>query len=313
MTLLYEDRRFLTHETGAHPEKAARIRGLDERLSEAGLEQRCRRVQWEELSRKRLSRVHSLSYADEVWAMAKSGGGDIDADTVVSPDSYAVALLAAGSVCDATERILRGEDKQALCVVRPPGHHALMNRAMGFCLFNNVALAAVTAVDDLDVDRVLIVDWDVHHGNGTQHTFWEDPRVGFLSIHRYPFYPGTGHQDETGGGPGAGTVLNLPVEFGISREDYLGLFGDALERFAARIKPDLVLVSAGFDTHRADPVGSLGLETEDFEPLTNLVLDVADAHASGRVISVLEGGYNPPVLADCLAVHLDEMLKRNGA
>lgn len=312
MTLLYEDRRFLAHETGVHPERATRIRGLDERLSQAGLEQKCRRVEWPELSRQRLSRVHSLAYADEVWAMAKSGGGDMDADTVVSPDSYSVALLAAGSVCDATERILRGEDSRALCLVRPPGHHALMNRAMGFCLFNNVALAAVTAIDELDVDRVLIVDWDIHHGNGTQHTFWEDPRVGFLSIHRFPFYPGTGHEDETGGGRGLGTVLNLPVAFGISRHDYLAKFGDALDRFASQIKPQLVFISAGFDTHREDPVGSLGLETEDFTTLTNMVLNVADTYASGRTISVLEGGYNPPVLADCIETHLAEMVKRDG-
>ncbi len=311
MTLLYEDRRFLAHETGSHPERAARIRGLDERLAQTGLEKQCRRVSWTELSRQRLARVHSLAYADEVWAMAKSGGGDLDADTVVSPDSYGVALLAAGSVCDATERILRGEDSQALCLVRPPGHHAMMNRAMGFCLFNNVALAAVTAIDELDVDRVLIVDWDVHHGNGTQHTFWEEPRVGFLSIHRYPFYPGTGHEDETGGGRGAGTVMNLPAEFGISRQDYLAVFGDALDRFASKIKPELIFISAGFDAHHADPVGNLGLETEDFATLTRTVLDVADVHASGRVISVLEGGYNPPILADCIETHLAEMVKRN--
>ena len=313
MTLLYEDRRFLAHETGAHPERSARIRELGDRFSAEGLEEKCRRVEWSELSRKRLSRVHSLAYADEVWAMAKSGGGDMDADTVVSPDSYGVALLAAGSVCDATERILRGEESKALCLVRPPGHHALMNRAMGFCLFNNVAIGAVTAIDELDVDRVLIVDWDIHHGNGTQHTFWEESRVGFLSIHRFPFYPGTGHEDETGGGRGAGTVLNLPVEYGISREDYLTKFGDALDRFADRMKPQLIFISAGFDTHREDPVGSLGLETEDFATLTSTVLDIADAHASGRVISVLEGGYNPPVLADCLAVHLAEMVKRDKA
>ena len=313
MTLLYEDRRFMAHETGAHPERAARIRGLGERFAQSELDEKCRRVEWNELSRQRLARVHSLSYADEIWAMAKSGGGDMDADTVVSPDSYGVALLAAGSVCDATERILQGEDSRALCLVRPPGHHALMNRAMGFCLFNNVAVGAVTAIDEFDVDRVLIVDWDVHHGNGTQHTFWEEPRVGFLSIHRFPFYPGTGHEDETGSGRGAGTVLNLPVELGISREDYLAMFGDALDRFADRMKPQLIFISAGFDAHREDPVGSLGLETEDFTTLTNTVLDIADAHASGRVVSVLEGGYNPPVLADCLEAHLSEMVKRDQA
>jgi acetoin utilization deacetylase AcuC-like enzyme len=310
MTLLYEDRRFLNHETGAHPESGARIRGLGEKFAEAGLAERVRLVTGTELSRSRLSRVHSLAYADEIWALAKSGGGDADADTVVSPDSYGVAMLAAGSVCDATERILRGEDTQALCLVRPPGHHALVNRAMGFCLFNNVALAAITAVDELEVDRVLIVDWDVHHGNGTQHTFWEDPRVGFLSIHRFPFYPGTGHEDETGGGRGAGTTLNLPVRFGISRADYLDIFGDALDRFAAKIRPEMIFISAGFDSHRADPVAGLSLEIEDFGELTNMVLDAAATYASGRVVSVLEGGYDPVVLAECLKVHLAEMVKR---
>jgi acetoin utilization deacetylase AcuC-like enzyme len=165
----------------------------------------------------------------------------------------------------------------------------------------------------LGLDRVLIVDWDIHHGNGTQATFWEEPKVGFLSIHRWPFYPGTGDSDETGGGRGLGTKLNLPVEFGTPRKDYLTLFGDRLEEFAAKMQPKLVLLSAGFDTHRLDPVGNLGLETEDFTPLTNMVLDVADTYAGGKIVSVLEGGYDPKLLGDCVAVHLAEMLKRNTA
>jgi acetoin utilization deacetylase AcuC-like enzyme len=257
-----------------------------------------------------LARVHSPAYIDEIWALAKSGGGDVDSDTIVSPASYDVALMAAGSVCDAVERILRAEDTQGLCLVRPPGHHAMANRAMGFCLFNNIAVAARLAIDTLGLDRVLIVDWDVHHGNGTQATFWEDPQVGFLSIHRWPFYPGTGDAAETGGGRGLGTTLNLPIEFGTPRKDYLAIFGDNLNKFAAQIKPQLVLLSAGFDTHRLDPVGDLGLETEDFIPLTNLVLDVADAYAGGRFVSVLEGGYDPKILADCVEVHLAEMVER---
>jgi acetoin utilization deacetylase AcuC-like enzyme len=183
-------------------------------------------------------------------------------------------------------------------------------RAMGFCLFNNVAIAARIAVDEFALDRVLIVDWDVHHGNGTQATFWEDPRVGFLSIHRWPFYPGTGLEDETGSGDGLGTTMNLPVPFGIPRQDYLSLFAAALERFAARIKPQMVFLSAGFDTHWRDPVGNLGLETEDFSPLTRLVLDCADTYAGGRLVSVLEGGYDPEALARCVQLHLAEMLAR---
>jgi acetoin utilization deacetylase AcuC-like enzyme len=311
MTLLYCPPCFLDHETGNHPERADRIRGLPERLATAGLATKCCTPEFQPVSRQRLARVHSPAYIDEVWACAKSGGGYMEADTVVSPASYDVALMAAGSVCDAVERLVRGEDTQALCLVRPPGHHAMINRAMGFCIFNNIAVAARLAIDVLGLDRVLIVDWDIHHGNGTQATFWEEPRVGFLSIHRWPFYPGTGDSDETGGGRGLGTTLNLPVEFGTSQKDYLSLFGDNLERFAATIEPQLVLLSAGFDTHRLDPVGNLGLGTEDFIPLTNLVLDVADTYAGGRIVSVLEGGYDPRILADCVAVHLAEMLKRN--
>jgi len=244
--------------------------------------------------------------------MAKSGGGEIDQDTVVSPASYDVALLAVGAVCDATQRLVRGEDTQALCIVRPPGHHALTGGAMGFCLFNNVAVAARLALDELGLDRVLIVDWDIHHGNGTQDTFWEEPRVGFLSIHRWPFFPGTGREDETGGGRGLGTTLNLPVPFGIPRKDYLDLFGGKLSEFASKIKPQLVFVSTGFDTHREDPVGNLGLETEDFGVLTRAVLDIAQTYAGGRVISVLEGGYHPERMADCTELHLAELIQHSG-
>jgi acetoin utilization deacetylase AcuC-like enzyme len=310
MTLLYSEPCFLAHETGSHPERAERIRLIEPQLERAGLLERCRRVASPPVDRRRLARVHSPSYIDEIWAFAKSGGGYVELDTVVSPSSYEVALHAAGAVCDAAERIVRGEDIHALCLVRPPGHHAMTNHAMGFCLFNNVAVAARTAIDELGLDRVLIVDWDIHHGNGTQFTFWEDPRVGFLSIHRWPFYPGTGREDETGGGPGLGATLNLPIEHGISRKEYRSLLADSLEKFAARIKPQLIFLSAGFDTHRGDPVGDLGLETEDYASLTGLVLDAAEAHAEGRVISVLEGGYDPRLMAESVEVHLRTMLDR---
>jgi len=310
MTLLYYDPAFLQHETGSHPERADRIRQIPPRLQQNGMDAQCGHPTWEPVSRRRLARVHASRYIDEVWALCKSGGGDLDVDTVACPASYDVALLAAGAVCDAAERLLRGEDQNALCLVRPPGHHALPRRAMGFCIFNNVAVAAQTAVDELGLDRVLIVDWDVHHGNGTQYVFWEDPRVGFLSIHRWPFFPGTGQEDETGSGAGLGTTLNLPVAFGTHWKDYLAMFSGALDRFAAQMKPQLVFLSAGFDAHRLDPVGNLGLETEDFEPLTRLVLDVAQTYAGGKLVSVLEGGYDPEVTADCVEVHLGEMLKQ---
>lgn len=312
MTLLYDDPCFLHHETGAHPERAERIRVAGERLERSGLSGQCIRPKWSDVSPARLARVHAQRYINEVWALAKSGGGDLEAETVVSPASHSVALHAAGAVCNAAERVVRGEDRNAFCLIRPPGHHALLDRAMGFCLFNNVAIAARAAINDLGLERVLIVDWDIHHGNGTQATFWEDPQVGFLSIHRWPFYPGTGAADEIGEGAGRGFTANLPVEYGTPRKQYIGRFAAALETFTEKLKPQLVFLSAGFDPHRRDPVGDLGLETEDFLPLTTLVLEAAEAYAGGKLVSVLEGGYNPAVNADCIELHVGELLRRSG-
>jgi acetoin utilization deacetylase AcuC-like enzyme len=179
---------------------------------------------------------------------------------------------------------------------------------MGFCLFNNIAIGARLAIDELALDRVLVIDWDVHHGNATQDTFYADEQVGFLSIHRWPFYPGTGDADETGTGAGLGTTVNLPTAFGTPRSEYIDSFRGAVERISDRLRPQLVLVSAGFDSHRDDPVGSLGLETEDFMELTRIVIDVAKVHAGGRIVSALEGGYNPSILAGCVELHLRQFL-----
>ena len=308
MTLLYYDDLFLQHDTGSHPERAERLMQDWRHLERTTLADRCTRPAWESAGREQLTAVHGAEYADQVRRFAEQGGGRIEEDTVVSPASYDVATRAAGAVCDAVKRVVAGEDSQAMCLVRPPGHHALARRAMGFCLFNNVAIGAKLATGPLGLDRVLVVDWDVHHGNGTQEAFWRDPRVGYLSIHRWPFYPGTGAADETGSGDGLGTTLNLPVEMDTPRKDYLARFTTELECFADRIKPQLVILSAGFDSHRDDPVGSLGLESEDFAPLTEAVLNIAGAHAEGRLVSVLEGGYNPSILAGCVEIHLREML-----
>lgn len=311
MTLLYDDPCFLKHDTGPEIERAERLRAITHHLQVTGLAAECKRPDWEAVSRNRLMRIHSGPYIESIMAVAKSGGGPVEQETMVSPDSEEVARLAAGCVCDAVERLVRGEDKHALCLVRPPGHHAMFNHAMGFCIYNNVAIAAKVATEEMDLDRVLIVDWDIHHGNGTQAVFWEDPQVGFLSIHRWPFYPGTGRADDTGSGKGFGTTVNLPIEYGTPRRVQLDVFREALESFAEQIRPQIVLISAGFDSHRLDPIGDLGLETEDFIPLTRAVLDIADVHASGRVVSVLEGGYDPSILADCVEVHLREMLNRD--
>ena len=307
MTLLYYDPRFLDHDTGRHPEQAERLRQVAARLNETGLMARCT---WQPATRERLERVHEPGHMDRVAAVAQSGGGMLDPDTVVSPASFDVAVLAAGAACDAVDRVLAGEAKTSLCLVRPPSHHALPERAMGFCLFNNIAVAARVATEEHGLDRVLIVDWDVHHGNGTQEVFYSDGRVGFFSAHRWPFYPGTGAADETGAGDGLGTTRNLPIAFGTPRERYRELFQRDLDAFAAKVRPQLVLISAGFDAHRTDPVGSLGLEVEDFAELTKMVLNIAAAHADGRVVSILEGGYNPPVLAQCVEAHLRGLLSR---
>lgn len=304
MTLLYYDPRFLDHDTGAHPEQPERVRQIMARLEASGLAADCVRPAWKPVSRARLERIHEPGHIDRLAALAARGGGHIDADTIVSAASVDVAELAAGAACDAVDRVLSGEDQTALCVVRPPGHHAVAERAMGFCLFNNVAVATSAAREEHQVERVLIVDWDVHHGNATQDSFYADGCVGFLSSHRWPFYPGTGDVDETGTGDGLGATVNLPIKFGTPRDAYRDRFAAALEKFAARMRPQLVIISAGFDSHRADPVGSLGLEVEDFAELTRLVCDVAAVHAGGRIVSVLEGGYNPPVLAECVEAHL---------
>lgn len=310
MTLLYTHPLFLEHRTGTHPERPERLIQVQRHLERTGLDSRCGRPAWEPATAAQLAAVHGPDYAASIEDFCAAGGGRIEVDTVCSPRSFDAARLAAGAACDAVKRVVSGEDTQALCLVRPPGHHALRDEPMGFCLFNNVAIAARAAIREHSLDRVLIVDWDVHHGNGTQAMTWSDPEIGFLSIHRWPFYPGTGRAEETGTGAALGTKLNLPVELGTSREVYLDTFRRGLEQLAATLRPQLVIVSAGFDAHADDPVGSLGLETEDFAPLTEAVLDVAASYAGGRVVSVLEGGYNTGILAGCVALHLEHLLAR---
>jgi acetoin utilization deacetylase AcuC-like enzyme len=249
---------------------------------------------------------------EQVAELAAAGGGRLDPDTVVSGRSDEVALHAAGAAVEAVDHVLSGHHTRALGLVRPPGHHAGHARAMGFCLFNNIAIAAAHARAAHDVERVLIVDWDVHHGNGTQDIFYGDGQVGFYSAHRSPFYPGTGAASETGGGAGLGKTFNLPLQFGIGRKDYREAFANVLSDALARCRPELILVSAGFDAHRADPIGSLGLETDDFAALTKLLVDAADQSCGGRLVSLLEGGYDLAALAESVAAHLETLLAAGG-
>jgi acetoin utilization deacetylase AcuC-like enzyme len=311
MTLLYTDPFFLQHDTGSgHPERPDRLRAVTDRLEASGLFFRCTPGVYEPLPADEVAALHGPAFVQRVKQTAGSGGGYLDGDTPVSRDSYAVALAAAGACASAVDEVLAGADRTALCLVRPPGHHATPTRSMGFCLFNNIALAARRARARHGLTRLLIVDWDVHHGNGTQDVFYADPAVTFLSVHRYGrgFYPGTGAADETGTGPGLGHTVNVPLPFGTPRKHYHAAFAAALEKAADKMKPELVLVSAGFDAHAADPIGALGLEAEDFAALTRLVLDVARTHAGGRLLSCLEGGYDLDALADSVQAHLGELL-----
>jgi acetoin utilization deacetylase AcuC-like enzyme len=310
--ILYSDPWFLRHETGRHPECPERLRRISAHLAATGLGERFDKGTVRPATREELARVHDAGYVRQVESWSRAGGGHVEVDTVMSSDSYDAAIRAAGAAVSAVEDVVSGVHRRALCLVRPPGHHALLDAPMGFCLFNNVAVAARHAVEKLDLLRVLIVDWDVHHGNGTQDAFYSDGRIHFFSAHRSPFYPGTGDASETGTGSGLGAITNLPLRFGIARREYLEQFQTVLERAAAQAKPDLILISAGFDAHHADPVGSLGLENEDFVELTKLVVECAEQYCGGRVVSLLEGGYNLDVLPESVQAHIEALVPEPG-
>lgn len=306
-SLLYYHDRYLQHLTGKHPECPLRLTTCATQLRDEKIWEKWTVPSFESATIEHAKLVHDRDMITRTRDLASSGGGQLDADTIVSPESYKVALLAAGAAIDATRKVVQGEATNAFCMIRPPGHHATSDKAMGFCLINNIAIAAAVALKELEVPKILIVDWDVHHGNGTQDIFWRDENVAFFSMHRYPFYPGSGDRDAIGEGPGKGSTWNLPVPYGTDRMGTLTMFEYQLQEFAERVQPDLVMISAGFDAHKDDPVGDLGLETEDFATLTKIVQEVADTWCGGRIVSMLEGGYNPPRLADSIEVHLREL------
>ncbi len=315
MTILFTDPIFLRHETGRHVEVPERLRSITRRLDKSRLANKCAQGFFKPATPESLFSIHDPPVVQRARQVADGGGGMLDADTVVSRESFQVALAAAGACVAAVDSVLKGPDKTALCLVRPPGHHATAASSMGFCLFNSIAAAANHARIAHGLSRILIIDWDVHHGNGTQDIFFADPGVFFFSIHRYGmgFYPGTGAADETGTGKGIGATLNAPIRLGVSPREYHAHFTHFLEKAADAIKPELVLVSAGFDAHVRDPIGSLGLDTEDFAILTRRVLEVAKTHAHGRLVSCLEGGYHLDALADSVAAHLQELLASQDA
>jgi len=313
MAILYSDDVFLEHDTGSHPESSDRLRSIHRHVDDSGLRKRFQAGAIDPATLEQLSRVHDKEYVEYVAQIAERGGGRIDADTVVSRRSYDVARKAAGAAVAAVDNVVGGQHQKAMCLCRPPGHHALKDRGMGFCLFNNVAVAARHAQEEHGLSRILIVDWDVHHGNGTQAVFYDHDEICFFSAHRYPFYPGTGSSDETGHGPGLGSTFNLPLAFGVSRAEYLKRFQAMLERAAEHCRPELVFISAGFDAHRDDPIGSLGLQDEDFGALTTLVALVAENYCNGKIVSLLEGGYNVEALARSVGQHIEALVPKSSS
>ncbi len=305
--IVYSDR-FKEHDTGNHPENARRMdavtNALREKLSQES-------IAWSDprpATLEELQLVHSEEYIQSIETLAKNGGGRADPDTVVSASSYEIARLSAGAFLTAVDSVCKGKCRRAFVVSRPPGHHAFPNKAMGFCIFNNISLAARYAQKKYEIGNILILDWDVHHGNGTQHIFYEDDTVFYISTHQYPHYPGTGSSEEKGRGKGKGYTQNLPFPAVTPADKIVQAVEESLDKIVAEFKPQLFLISAGFDGHRDDYLGNWLLLEEHFAELTKMVVNHANQYASGKIISCLEGGYNLTSLAASSVYHCKELI-----
>ena len=296
---------FLAHDTGpGHPERPQRLTAICAHLREAGLWPQLIPLDPPAAPRAVLELVHPPAYVNAIAEACRRGPTGLDSDTVASPGSWEAACRAVGAVTHAIDAVMTGTVRAAFCAVRPPGHHALADRAMGFCLFNNVAIGARYVQQRHQVGRVLIVDWDVHHGNGTQAVFEQDPSVCYFSTHQAPFYPGTGSRAQRG----AGTVVNVPLPSGSGDAEVLRAMREELLPAAARFRPELILISAGFDAHQDDPLAGLRMTETGYREATRIVRALADAHCAGRLVSVLEGGYDLDALSRSVAAHLQELL-----
>ena len=310
MTGLAADGLCMKHDPGfGHPECPERYEAVITGLEEAGLAEKMARIPARDATREELRRVHTSHYLDMAEHQIKEGLPELGTgDTSVCEASWDAALRAAGLAAGAVDAVASGRVRNAFCAVRPPGHHATADRGMGFCVFNNVAVAARHAQKAHGLGKVLIVDWDVHHGNGTQDIFYEDGTVLFFSTHQWPLYPGTGRRTERGKGDGLGKTINCPLPAGSGRAEVLGAMREELEPAAELFGPELVLISAGFDSRAGDPLGGFLLRDEDFAEMTRLVMGIAERHAEGRVVSLLEGGYDLGGLGAAAAAHAGALI-----
>ncbi len=310
MTALFADARCQLHDTGhGHPESPERFAAVMEGLKRAGLLEKLVRLESRAVTAADLELAHEADYLHRAEHDIRSGASQLSTgDTSVSEASWDAARLAAGGAMAAVDAVMSGQVANAFCAGRPPGHHATADRGMGFCVLNNIAIAARHAQRRHGIGRVLIVDWDVHHGNGTQDIFYEDGSVFFFSTHQSPWYPGTGHTRETGAGAGKGTTLNCPLPTGSGRTEIFAAFEKQLLPAMENFRPEFVLISAGFDSRAGDPLGGFLLSDADFADLTKIVRGIADQHAKGRIVSLQEGGYNLSGLASATAAHVGALM-----
>lgn len=302
------------HKTGLdHPEQSLRSSFIFKKFKESNLLKDAQKIPLRNCNMNELSLVHKIDYLQSSRNEIENGNQHLSTgDTSVCKQSWEVASFATGGVLNAVEKVVAGTLNNAFCITRPPGHHANSEKGMGFCIFNHVAIAARYAQAKLGIGKILIVDWDVHHGNGTQDIFYDDDSVFFFSTHQAPWYPGTGNPEETGKGRGLGSNLNFPFSSGAGRKEILDYaFFSELTKKMTQFKPELILISAGFDSRIDDPLGQFHLEDQDFFALTKLILNVANDYAGGRVVSVLEGGYNLDGLASASVAHFQAMMEGN--
>ena len=301
------------HDLPGHPENHQRMMAIRRLLHQDGILERFLSIEATPIDRARLEMVHHPDYVRLIETYAAQGGGYIDSDTYMQPGSYDAALDAVGGCVNLVEAVLAGRVRNGMALVRPPGHHAGPQQAEGFCLFNNIAVAARVAQREWQLDRILIVDFDVHHGNGTQEIFYADRGVLYFSTHQVPLYPGTGSVDERGTGDGLGYTVNVPLMPHVGDVGYARVFDEILAPLAARYRPQLILVSAGFDGHWSDPLASMDLSIAGYGKLVQRLLDLADEHCQGRLVIVLEGGYRYEVLAHSVLTTLHLLEDRQAA